>query len=733
MKFLYFVRDNFFNISLISIFTFVNILLLNLPLTKYASYEFFALNGLFIAFLSTFIFLRIIKNKTSLITIGDLIFSKLIIFLLTLPIIATVLTLIFSEICSISEALQFYIVFTVPAIFLGLVVSTFSFYVTKKYSYFVSSIILLGFAFLPIIDFYFLPQVYFFNPLITYFPGTIYDESIEVNQKIVLYRLLVSFVSVFIFIVINKFLLTAKGRRIKVKVLVISIMTSLFALTYFIYPHIGLSTTTERISNILNKKIDTENYTIHFDSSISSTEMEYINRLHQIYYSELTEYFSAGVNGKISSFVFSDAHQKYELIGAENADVAKPWLKQIYITADSYESTLKHELAHVFAGEFGANPFRVHPYLNFALIEGIAMAAEDDFAGYQLIDMVASSRNTDYAMNPLYFFEGTNFFVNASSIGYVNSGLFIQFIIAKFGIDKVKKWYSGERFNNIISKSKLELDSAFQEYIYSEQKQLISSITLQYYFGRSSIFMKECPRYIANKLKEAYKFYEKEKYFESLKIFEKLSSTTNNPQVLIGRVATLSELSLRDSALNLLNIELPYFKKSGTYYSLLLRKADLLYINGETDESISIYDSLLDYRITPYFTSVVMLRKRLHQNEQLLQFLTVNNESKLSFLIQQMKKDFKPELLLSIMNLSEKYQDDVFSILNTFISSLKAGVTYEQFFNDKTLSEHTIKIAAQYLAKKGEYEKGYFLIEKINNPTSNFSRFSSLFNRLKQN
>jgi hypothetical protein len=700
-------------------------------LTKYVSYEFFALNGVFITIFSAFIFLRLFKTLKYPFTWKNLFFSKLVLILIAIPVAAVALQLFLNGICSVFEAIQFYLVFTIPTIFVGLAIASFSFYLTEKYSYILSGLIFLFFMILPIFDFYFLPQVYFFNPLITFFPGTIYDESIEVNQIIVIYRLMVTLFSIAIFVFINKYLNKKEFGGIKEKFYFITLLIILFLSSYLIYPRIGFSTTTERLTNFLTKKLKTDNYTIHFDSSISSTEMEYIKQLHQIYYSELQEYFSNDVDGKITSFVFKNSIQKHELMGSENADVAKPWLKQIYITRESYESTLKHELAHIFAGEFGADPFRVHPYFNFALIEGIAMAAEDDYANYKLIDLVASSRNTEYELNPLILFSNRNFFVNASSIGYVNSGVFVKFIASKFGMNKIKNWYKGENLENLISISSQELDSLFKAYINDEQQQKISFNTLKYYFGRSSIFMKECPRFVANKLKEANRMYHNKKYAEALKIFEILSLSTNSPQVLYGRIATLSELTLKDSALNLLNSEINYFEKSGAYFSILLTKADLLHLTGKVIEANSLYDSLINYQITPDFTSAVLLRKWLNENGYLLHYLSTKREERSEIVIDLMNENIIPKLFLSLTNSNEKYKNRVDSIFLNFVANLQSGQKYYDFFEDKILSEQIIKRLSQHFFRRGDYVKAFYLLDQIHEPTVIFSEIRSRLKRIK--
>jgi hypothetical protein len=62
---------------------------------------------------------------------------------------------------------------------------------------------------------------------------------------------------------------------------------------------------------------------------------------------------------KITSYVFYDRSEKKALLGSENADIAKPWLYKIFTSYENYNSTLKHELAHIFSAEFGKGLLKV--------------------------------------------------------------------------------------------------------------------------------------------------------------------------------------------------------------------------------------------------------------------------------------------------------------------------------------------------------------------------------------
>ena len=121
--------------------------------------------------------------------------------------------------------------------------------------------------------------------------------------------------------------------------------------------------------------ITTTHFDIYFSADIPNNLVRIITLEHEYDYEQLAKFFKLEPQSKIISYVFNSNEQKGKYFGSVNADVAKPWLKQVYISADSYSQTLRHELAHVFSAGFGTGIFKVASGLNPALIEGAAVAA----------------------------------------------------------------------------------------------------------------------------------------------------------------------------------------------------------------------------------------------------------------------------------------------------------------------------------------------------------------------
>ena len=80
------------------------------------------------------------------------------------------------------------------------------------------------------------------------------------------------------------------------------------------------------------------------------------------------------------------------------------------------------------------------------LIEGMAEAIEGTTDDISIMDFTALAYNHNYKIDLNSLFSGLNFFKSGSSLAYTYSGAFIQFLIEKFGIEKVKNFYAGRRF-----------------------------------------------------------------------------------------------------------------------------------------------------------------------------------------------------------------------------------------------------------------------------------------------
>ena len=183
---------NYLSIYLIILVVF-NILLLNLPLTNYLGYEFSIFNCAILVLLSGIFVISYLKritiSKESIKEISKTLAWVSFIFLI-LPFLISFVSIFKTITCPIKDGIIFYIVLTIPAAVIGIALGILSFSINKKFSILIFLLSLFLIALIPVLEIYFNPQIYFYNPIVGFFPGTIYDEGIEVDLKLIVYRLL---------------------------------------------------------------------------------------------------------------------------------------------------------------------------------------------------------------------------------------------------------------------------------------------------------------------------------------------------------------------------------------------------------------------------------------------------------------------------------------------------------------------------------------------------------------
>ena len=234
-----------------------NLLLLKFSLSSVFGYEFSVLNSILITLLSGFHSLDFLKHK---IEEDDyslrLLFVNLSIFIL-IPLIISLANSYLNGFCSFVDGLFFYIVILTPSVLVGMGLSVVSILISRKFSRTIFFIIFLIILFIPVLEIYFNPQVYFYNPIVGFFPGNIYDEGLTVSASLILYRAL----NIFYFgsIIISFLIFAAKYSAVK-RVLFLSITAIVASGFIYFSPLIGLTTTEKSLSNELKFGISTEHF-----------------------------------------------------------------------------------------------------------------------------------------------------------------------------------------------------------------------------------------------------------------------------------------------------------------------------------------------------------------------------------------------------------------------------------------------------------------------------------------
>lgn len=614
-------------------------------------------------------------------------------------VIPLIISLVYSSVtmmCSIKDGFLFYLVITVPSVILGGSTGLLVFTLFKKFRILLFIVITILILIIPLLEFYYNPQIFFFNPVFGFFPGTIYDEGIKVTSKLILYRILnlVFFGSIILLI-----LKIVKKNFPKIFIAIYAIVIA--ALFLYISPVFGFSTTNTSLQKELNVNFETAHFSIYFSADIPNNLAKEIALEHEYDFVQLRKFFRIHPRGKITSYVFVSNEQKGKYFGSMNADVAKPWLKQIYISADSYDQTLRHELAHVFTARFGAGIFKVADGLNPAMIEGAAVAAAPFYGDNTIHYMAKLAYQNGYKIKIEHLFTGLNFFGSISSLSYIYAGSFSKFLIDCYGVKKFEELYSNLNFKKVYNEPVENITHAYYNFI--DSLQIDENINkANYYFGRQTIFQKVCPRYVGEKLETGRDYFIEKDYVNAEKIFREILQKTNNYSSLIGLSSTLLEMNDTSGAAEIIKTHINQFVNTAYFYNLEFRLADLEVLNSNFIFADSLYTKLSAERPNRLLSNISDLRLRLSKDTLLLkQYVAGTDIQKFEILkkINSVKIVYSsiPVLVELSRNLGQNYNKFIVGFNNEFrvedYTSSYAMFKLSKYMMDNLDFSHANKIA----------------------------------------
>ncbi|MBK9099661.1 MAG: hypothetical protein IPM14_16440 [bacterium] len=665
-----FLRKHNFLILYLVVIGGVNLFLQTLPLTNVFGYEFSAINSLILSFLSGIYIISVFKSseKTKNFFNTSQLFEAWL-WMLSIPFIISIIKSLVFGFCSFWDGLLFYLIITSPSVVIGSAIGAISFHFVKKFRLiFFILIYLLILLTIPILEIYFNPQIYLYNPLFAYFPGTIYDEGITVDFNLILYRVF----NLIFFILILKYFIRWWGKEASFnKRTSFLILVILFSGVFYIFisPLFGYTTTNSCLKSSLSNRVESKHFIIYADKNIGKEELELIVLNQEYYYSDLTKYFTEQPETKITSYIFFNSDQKKNLFGSGAADVAKPWLNSIYVSADTWESTLKHEIAHCFTAGFGSGVFKIAAGFNPALIEGVAEAADGFYDENTIHFMAALAYKNDYKIDINNLFSHLNFFGSVSSLSYIYSGSFIQYLVEQFGIEKVKQFYKTNNFSEAFKTSLAEVTDNYEIFLdtltveYNKEQ-------ANYYYGRKALISKVCPRYVASALNEGWKLYQQKEFHSSEKIFADILSKAENYSAVIGLSKIYEDSDSLFRAIQNLNSYVSTFENTSSEFDLKFRLAELYVKNSELAKAFELYSSLSLNNPNKRLKLLADTRLALIENGKIEAYVFGSDFDKYAILKELNSKSYNYSSIPLMIDLSISLEESYESFLSFFKNDL---------------------------------------------------------------
>lgn len=674
-----FYRNHSLKLILI-LFTLLEIFIVKFPLLNSIGYEFSLING-FLLFFFAGLISKAVFRKVEFSSFFYFLFENrlLIISFLLIPLLLSFYSTVFVTKCPVSLGIKFYFLITFFSFLYGLFFAFLSNKIFKNFTLliFVSFIILI--LTLSFLEFYFYPQVYSFNPIYGFINGTIYDEDPRIDNKILYFHLY----SIIVFVLLYNTLKLMMNKNYG-KFKIYFVLISLIIISFILKPYLGFATNKYILEKNLLSEIETDHFKIIIDKNIPIDAKRNVALLHEYYLEQVCSTLKIKYDKKITSYIFKDNFQKGNLIGSASADIAKPWLNEIYVSYENIDETLKHEIAHVVSSEFGKTIFKIAQDLNPALTEGLAMFVENDFDGYE-VDYVAFlflKANPKFKIEKLFF--NTSFFTSYSAISYVLTGSFLNFVSSHYGIDKVKDIYRENNFDSLQIENFEVLVQDYLDYLNSNNYPF-NKYKAQLYFGGKSIVEKFCPRNAAYELRKANILFDQKKFNEASNLYKKIYSYSKTYQSLSGLIKSKLMLNEYESALEFLKNEIEKFRDDQFYFNLELLLSECYLVNNKIEESRFLLNKLIIQNPNNNYINEAKFKLLLISflGKESFYYYQKSNFEKYEILTRIYSVEKKEVVLLRLIQLSQQIKKDYYQ----FLINISLEKNLDGFFTNLSLSK----------------------------------------------
>lgn len=329
------------------------------------------------------------------------------------------------------------------------------------------------------------PAIFAYNPFFGFFSGAIYDTAIEIDARLVLYRLnnLAQLAVLWTFARLarrapwsaevappeasaSEAQATEKRPPLRTRALSTDALANarpaawlafgvalVVALTFFsLRGHVGYEVSRADIERELSGRLTEGRVTLVFDpTAIGLAEAQALLEDHIYRLEQLDAALGAPFPDAVTSYVYAGSDQKRRLMGAATVYIAKPWLGEIHLNRVAYgHPVITHELAHVVLGRFAPPPLRVPTSAcvlpHMALVEGAAEAFEWDTGALNPHQWSAAMRRRGLAPPLATLLGPDGFYMQPSSRAYTMSGSFIRWLLETRGAEAFERLYGDADF-----------------------------------------------------------------------------------------------------------------------------------------------------------------------------------------------------------------------------------------------------------------------------------------------
>lgn len=399
--------------------------------------------------------------------------------------------------CFSIDGLAFWLLFPLPSVFFGFAIGRLLRIWDIPYRRLITIVVLIAVALgIFLYELLTYPQVYFYNHVWGGWPGPIYDEIVQVSEAAVFFRLLTVLWAILLW-----HIPTISSDNFSKWIVGFSTIAVL--LSYSQLTELGVLSPRSHLQNVLGGHKVTEHFDLYYDHQLySDYEIELLAKEHEFYFDQIEsqlELSERDTTRKIESYLYGHPWQKKELVGAKFTSFVPVWLDhdQLHIAKQQIDHSLKHELVHVLAKEFGNKLFNAS--WSVGLLEGIAVAIDGGSSRTSTVDqIVVSEKPYPTAEELKHAFSPRGFYGGRSGVNYTTSGSFVRFLMKNYPISNLKEAYHTGDFTEAYETDWETLTQEWHQSLDFVETDTVDRKIARRIFSRPSLFEKECPHIVSD-------------------------------------------------------------------------------------------------------------------------------------------------------------------------------------------------------------------------------------------
>ena len=350
-----------------------------------------------------------------------------------------------------------------------------------------------------LLDAYLGPAASAHDHLLGVWPGPLYDEAIELDRHLLLFRAGTVAWTGAALAGVALFVRRRRGasRRWPAAALFVSLAAALLARSSG-----GGPVSRSELSHALGGERSGPRCTVHFPREKPPGEADRLLRDCEYDAEAVTRALGLARPPRAVVWIYRSPEEKRGLVGAGRTSFTKPWLAEIHVNDEGTpHPVLRHELVHALASAAAAGPLRVPAraaiLVNAGLIEGLAEAVDVRASPYGVHQWARALRDQG-RLPPLSSLLGwSGFFSAAPARAYTAAGSFLRHLLDRHGTAPVLAAYRQGDVARALGRPLPELEAEWNRFLDGVAVPPSLAALAEARFERGSLFARVCVREVA--------------------------------------------------------------------------------------------------------------------------------------------------------------------------------------------------------------------------------------------